>query len=240
MEALRAREVFDSRGRGARVGGDGRGDRSSSGASARAGSGDGAGVSSADLVAALSELGEDGATGAELAAWAPSIRDRLAGIAQPHGLPRLTRIHGDLHLGQVLRTPGGFVFVDFEGDPLRPVQDRRRLASPLRDVASLLLSFDHASTGAERRALAAGWTPGDHAGLDTAAWRRRSRERMLSAWASGVRRAGVGLDLDEGLLDGLAVAKECAEFVYAATYLPEWLWAPQAGMRRLIEGDGTP
>ncbi len=194
----------------------------------------------ADLVTALAELGEEGADRAELAAWAPSIRDRLARIEHPRSVPRLTRIHGDLHLGQVLRTPGGFVFVDFEGDPLRPVHERRRLASPLRDVAGLLLSFDHASTDAERRATSAGWTPGDHAGLDMAAWRRRSRERMLRAWGSGVRRAGVGIDLDEGLLDGLAVAKECAEFIYAARYVPDWLWAPQAAMRRLIEGEGTP
>ena len=43
--------------------------------------------------------------------------------------------------------------------------------------------------------------------------------------------------VDEGLLDALMVAKECAEFVYAATYLPGWLWAPEAGMRRLIDGE---
>jgi len=194
----------------------------------------------AALAAALSALGEDGPQRAELEAWAPKIRDRLAGLEHPDGLPRLTRIHGDLRLGRILRTPGGFVFVGFEGDPMRPVSDRRRLASPLQDVAGLLLSLDHASTAAERRAMAAGWTPGEHAGLDTAAWRHRSRQRMLTAWASAIRRAGVGVDLDEGLLAGLAVARECAEYVHAATDLPGRLWAPQAGMRRLIEGEGTP
>ena len=191
----------------------------------------------AHLAEALGLLGEDQPIGADLRAWEPVIRERLAAIERPSSPPLLTRIHGDLHLGQVLRTPEGFVFVDFEGDPLRPLEDRRRLQPPLRDVASLLLSLDHVSSSAERRAIATGWRPDDHAGLDIAAWRVRSRERLLAAYRAGLRRAGASIVVDDGLLDGLAVAKECAEFVYAATYLPGWLWAPHAGMRRLIAGE---
>ena len=130
------------------------------------------------------------------------------------------------------------MFVDFEGDPLRPLEDRRRLQPPLRDVASLLLSLDHVSSGAERRATIAGWQPDDHAGLDIVAWRRRSRERLLAGYRAGLRRAGAPIVVDESLLDGLAVAKECAEFVYAATYLPPGSWAPH-GMRRLMGGETT-
>jgi trehalose synthase-fused probable maltokinase len=188
----------------------------------------------AHLDQALERFAEDQPIGADLRAWEPIIRERLAAIERPSALPLLTRIHGDLHLGQVLRTPEGFVFVDFEGDPLRPVEDRRGLQPPLRDVASMLLSFDHVSSSAERRALATGWRTDDHAGLDIAAWRARSRERFLAAYRTGLRRAGVPIVLDEALLDGLTVARECAEFVYAGTYLPDWLWAPHAGMGRLI------
>lgn len=190
----------------------------------------------ARLDEALGLLAADDPIGADLRAWEPAIRERLAAI-ESAALPLLTRVHGDLHLGQILRTPDGFVFVDFEGDPLRPLEERRRLRPPLVDVASLLLSLDHVSTAAERRALAGGWLPDDHAGLDIVAWRRRSRERLLAGYRAGLRRAGASIAVDEPLLDGLAVAKECAEFVYAATYLPEWSWAPHAGMGRLIVGE---
>ena len=186
------------------------------------------------LEAALEQLGADDRIGADLRAWAPAIRERLAVLETISPPPLVARIHGDLHLGQVLRRPDGFVFVDFEGEPLRPIEERRGLASPMRDLASLLLSFDHVSSSAERRALAQGWVPGEHAGLDIAAWRRRSRERLLRAYGTRVRRLGAPIVVDERLIDGLAVAKECVEFVYAATYLPEWLFAPHEGMARLL------
>lgn len=186
----------------------------------------------------------DAETGAELRAASAAIRRRLAILEQPTKRPLLTRIHGDLHLGQILRTSAGFVLVDFEGDPLRPMEDRRALASPMRDVATLLRSLDHVSSSAERRAVRRGWSAGEHTGLDIDAWRRRSRDRLLAAYRTGLRRAGVGIVVDAGLIDAFEVAKECDELVYAATYLPDWLWAPRAGLARLVgraagEGLGT-
>ncbi len=191
----------------------------------------------ARLDVALGLLG-GGPAGADLARWRPAIEDRLADLERAAAPTILTRIHGDLHLGQVLRTPGGFVIVDFEGEPMRSIEERRALATPMRDVATLLRSFDHVSTSAERRAGARGWSPDEHTGLDLAAWRRRSRERLLRTYAAGLRRASSAVVLDERLVAALEVAKECDEFVYAATYLPDWIWAPRAGMRRLLEGDG--
>ena len=186
------------------------------------------------LSAATDLLADHPDVGGDLRAWTPAVQARLAALEDLTELPVLTRIHGDLHLGQILRTPEGFVLVDFEGEPMRPIEERRRLAPAMRDLASLLLSFDHVSTSAERRARKTGWAPGDHAGLDIDAWRRRSRERFLRAYATGRRRAGADRAVYETLLDGLAVAKECDEFVYAATYLPDWLYAPHAGMARLL------
>ncbi len=191
-------------------------------------------VGEARLAAANTALADDPTVGPDLRAWTSDIHDRLARLEALDEPPLLTRIHGDLHLGQILRTPDGFVLVDFEGEPMRPVEERRQLAPAMRDLASLLLSFDHVSSTAERRARARGWQPGDHAGLDIDAWRRRSRERFVRTYATARRRAGTADAVDERLLDGLAVAKECDEFVYAATYLPDWLYAPHAGMARLL------
>ena len=178
--------------------------------------------------------GDDAEVGVELRAAQAAIRQRLAALERPATPPLLIRIHGDLHLGQILRTSAGFVLVDFEGDPLRPIEDRRALASPMRDVATLLRSLDHVSSSAERRAVRRGWRAGEHCGLDIAAWRRRSRERLLGAYRTGLRRAGVGIVVDAGLIDAFEVAKECDELVYAAAYLPDWLWVPRAGLARLV------
>lgn len=62
----------------------------------------------------------------------------------------------------------------------------------------------------------------------------RARERFLGAYANGLRRAGSAIMLDLDLLDAFEVAKETYEFVYAATVLPSWLWAPREGMRWLL------
>lgn len=148
--------------------------------------------------------------------------------------PLVMRIHADLHLGQVLVADDGYRVIDFEGEPLRPIEDRRRPDSPLRDVASMLRSLDHVARSARRRAERRNGGPIERPGLDVDSWIERARERFLAAYASGLLRAGspIGLDLD--LLDAFEVAKECYEFVYAATVLPSWLWAPRDGMRWLL------
>ena len=83
------------------------------------------------------------------------LLEAISGLPEPAGklIDRIfqkcegltkTRIHGDLHLGQVLVAAGDVVFVDFEGEPLKPLAARRRKSSPMRDVAGILRSFDHA------------------------------------------------------------------------------------------------
>jgi predicted trehalose synthase len=71
-------------------------------------------------------------------------------------------------------------------------------------------------------------------GLDVETWIERARERFLAAYADGLRRSGAPVTLDLDLLDAFEVAKESYEFVYAATVLPSWLWAPREGMRWLL------
>jgi maltose alpha-D-glucosyltransferase/alpha-amylase len=148
--------------------------------------------------------------------------------------PLLTRVHGDYHLGQVLIAPDGFRIVDFEGEPGRPLEQRRAHQSPLRDVASMLRSLDHVGRSAGRRAETRNGGRLEQPGLDLDGWLRRSRDRFFDAYRAGLRNAGAPIVVDPALIRAFEIEKECYEFIYAATYLPSWLWAPTEGMRGLF------
>jgi maltose alpha-D-glucosyltransferase/alpha-amylase len=175
-----------------------------------------------------------GEAGHVLRELAPRIAEELTIFEALPTEPLVTRVHGDYHLGQVLAAPDGFRIVDFEGEPARSLEERRAHRSPLRDVASMLRSFDHVGRSAGRRAEERNGGPVWDPGLDLDGWLRRSRERFLEAYRAGLRQAGAPIEIDPALLRAFEIEKECYEFVYAATYLPEWLWAPTAGMRALM------
>ena len=171
------------------------------------------------------------------------LHDRAAAIAAEltvfealPSAPLLTRVHGDYHLGQVLIADDGYRIVDFEGEPLRPLAERREHGSPLRDVACMLRSLDHVGRSAGRRAIARNGGPVESPGLDLDAWLRRAPERFLDAYRAGLREAGAPIAVDPALLRAFEIEKETYEFIYASTYLPSWLWAPTEGMRALIDG----
>ena len=143
------------------------------------------------LDAALAAVGDDGA-GAAVARRRPSVRAAFDALTAAAGA-WASRIHGDYHLGQLLVTDDGFVVTDFEGEPARPLAERRRPASPLRDVAGMLRSLDYAARTTQQR----------QPGFDADAW--------LAARAvgvpDGVRGAGrsvaaAGPRAGEGLLRG--------------------------------------
>ena len=178
-----------------------------------------------------------GEAGKVLRDLAARIAEELTVFEALSSPPLLTRVHGDFHLGQVLIAPGGYRIVDFEGEPLRPLEERRALQSPLRDAASMLRSLDHVGRSAERRAVARNGGPIESAVLDLAAWLRRSRSRFLDAYRAGLREAGAPIVVDAALLRAFEIEKECYEFIYASTYLPTWLWAPTEGMRGLFKDE---
>jgi len=175
-----------------------------------------------------------GEAGHVLRELAPRIAEELTIFEALPTEPLVTRVHGDYHLGQVLAAPDGYRIVDFEGEPTRVLEERRAHRSPLRDVASMLRSFDHVGRSAGRRAEQRNGGHVPSPGLDLEAWLSRSRERFLGAYRAGLRQAGAPIEIDPALVRAFEIEKECYEFVYAATYLPEWLWAPTEGMRALM------
>jgi predicted trehalose synthase len=172
----------------------------------------------AQLDAAIAAVPDDVA--AELRRLRPRIQSELAALEAPAGAVTLQRLHGDFHIGQVLRAGGGrLVVVDLEGEPTRPVEERSRPGPALRDVAAMLRSFDHLGRYVAREVDPA---------CDVDGWIAHAREAYLSAYGS----------VDEDLLRALEVEKETYEFTYAAAFLPEWMYAPVGGMRWLMERGG--
>ncbi|PZF53838.1 hypothetical protein DEJ23_14165 [Curtobacterium sp. MCSS17_008] len=139
--------------------------------------------------------------------------------------PDLQRIHGDLHLGQVLAAPEprGWVFLDFEGEPLRPLAERTLPDVTLRDVAGMLRSFDYV----------AGALAHDAEFVDAGAWAQAAREAFLDGY-----RSGTGGDLAEhrALLDAFELDKALYEVVYETRNRPDWAGIPLAAVARLAAG----
>jgi maltokinase len=196
----------------------------------------------AEMHAALAELGARPASSAELAAWRweaelqldraseavdgeprelltsarPRILELLAGLSAPARPAVVQRVHGDMHIGQVLRSHDALVVVDLEGEPGRPLADRAAPGLVLRDVAAMLRSFDHLARYVQTEI---------EPGLPVEGWIERARRAFLEGYG----------EADPGLLHALEVEKECYEFTYAAAYLPEWTYTAVGGMRWLLD-----
>jgi maltokinase len=154
---------------------------------------------------------------------APRITARFADtFGSAGGEAAVSRIHGDYHLGQLLARPdAGFSVIDFEGEPARPLAERREPSSPLRDVAGMLRSLDYAARTAE----AGGHAPE----FDADGWLAEARGAFLGAYGD------VGPD-QRGLLDAFELEKACYEVRYEASNRPGWLWLPLAAVERLAGG----
>ena len=173
------------------------------------------------LAQAVTAVG--GEAHARLVELAPRITARFADtFGSAVGEAAVSRIHGDYHLGQLLARPdGGFSVIDFEGEPARPLEERREPSSPLRDVAGMLRSLDYAARTAEA---------GAHApALDADRWLADARIAFLEAYG--------GVDAErQGLLDAFELEKACYEVRYEASNRPGWLWLPLAAVERLAGG----
>jgi maltose alpha-D-glucosyltransferase/alpha-amylase len=149
-----------------------------------------------------------------------------------------TRIHGDLHLGQVLIAGSDLLFIDFEGEPARSLKSRRRPRSPLRDVAGMLRSFDYAMEMALRQQREE-----DRAGLEpyARAWVSAVSAAYLDEWRkrlSGARSLPKSEEALRVLLDFHLLQKCIYEVGYELNNRPEWVATPLASLVRTLE-EGT-
>jgi maltose alpha-D-glucosyltransferase/alpha-amylase len=149
-----------------------------------------------------------------------------------------TRIHGDLHLGQVLLTQKDWVVIDFEGEPTRPLAMRRSKHTPLRDVAGILRSFDYAARSALRRA-ATSIGPNAQTLTDQAlSWRDRAIATFLQAYEGTVRNVASFPQEDaerRRWLDFFMLEKACYELRYEAANRPDWLEIPIRGITTILD-----
>lgn len=154
-----------------------------------------------------------GAAVPELARYADQVAAVVAEVAALSPVPSLQRIHGDLHLGQVLRAHDEWFVTDFEGEPLVPLAARTRPDLALRDVAGVLRSFDYA------RAV----------GNADPAWAEDARAALLAGY--GARDAAA-----TRLLGALELDKALYEAVYEARNRPHWSPIPLGALDRLLGG----
>ncbi|NLD68557.1 MAG: putative maltokinase, partial [Limnobacter sp.] len=183
------------------------------------------------LGARLGELPTEARTPAE--AVLASRAELVAIIDAQRPLPGVAsaRHHGDLHLGQVLLANNDFLIIDFEGEPSRPIAERRARHTPLRDVAGMLRSFDYVRWTALRGAIAGGGDARRLAPL-AARWLAEVRTAFLDAYASATAGAPLfpSLSAVSGLLGVLELEKAMYELRYEIHHRPAWADIPLNGI----------
>ena len=163
---------------------------------------------------------------APIAGRGEEVREQLRFLTHAGSIGRMIRTHGDFHLGQTLANDNDWVLIDFEGEPARPLAERRRKRSVLRDVAGMLRSFAYAASAVE---LLRGATVPDD-------WEERARWRFLDSYLATVDPTllPAGDAAIERLLAVFELEKAVYELRYELDNRPEWVGIPVAGIERLM------
>jgi maltokinase len=160
------------------------------------------------------------------------VLEALGALARIDDPGPLVRVHGDLHLGQTLRAPDGtWYLLDFEGEPARPLADRRAPGPPARDVAGMLRSFDYAAAQAARTDSGT-----DPKRLDW--WREELRSSFLEGYLGRAADAGLlpaGQSTQTALLRAFELDKAVYELGYELANRPDWVAIPIGGILRLLD-----
>jgi maltokinase len=169
---------------------------------------------------------------ASIAGRGQDVREQIAMRAQTGAGGRAIRTHGDYHLGQTLHLPdpaNPWLIIDFEGEPARPLFERRQKRSPLRDVAGMLRSLAYATSAAEiMRGIPA---PG--------AFEEQARAIFLENYFATIDQAllPAGDAAIQNMLSIFELEKAIYELQYELDNRPDWLPIPAAGIARLLEAE---
>lgn len=161
----------------------------------------------------------------ELAAYADKAGQAFSHLAKLAEPVPAQRVHGDYHLGQVMRTQTGWVVLDFEGEPASPLAHRRARSSPLRDVAGMLRSFDYAA-----RHQLLGRPDAESLAPEAADWVRRNSDAFCAGYAAA---GGPDPALNSVLLRALLLDKAVYEVSYEARNRPAWMPIPLESIAEL-------
>lgn len=176
-------------------------------------------------------------TNDELVSLESSCKDRLDGLRslRDDAVTKI-RVHGDYHLGQVLKTGEDFIILDFEGEPARPLEERRAKQCALKDVAGMLRSFNYAACAARRE----GFGETHHAEKITSRWEQLATDAFWGGYTAMARPGEVSfLPATETaaatVLRVFELDKAIYEIGYELNNRPDWLEIPLGGLRRILD-----
>jgi trehalose synthase-fused probable maltokinase len=168
------------------------------------------------------------------------IAERLEAFKEIEDAGLKTRVHGDYHLGQVLLSPRGWMLLDFEGEPARPLELRRAKQPPLRDVAGMLRSFSYAASAALMDRAEPGSDEWERLEPWADTWEALARDKFLGAYLTRAHE-GRFLPAERSdlslMIDVFEIDKALYEVDYERHNRPDWLRIPLRGLERLVASE---